>query len=178
MTRRAGAVAAAGVLVVVGALLGFAFSGGHAAAGPPPLGNASTFTQGVDCTPGKTLADGFYALENHSGLRVRITGVRLIGGPGQAMTSPAYLTPAGPATNLPLIGLASWPPTSAPEWKHRRLALGATIAPGAWANLVFAQTRTSSDPQPARPVITYTAGGTSYALTETTETIVAVSCGD
>lgn len=176
MRVRAVAVAAAGVLVVAGVLLGFAFSG--QAAGQPPLGNPADFAQGLDCTPGKTLTDGFYALENHSRQMVTVTGVRLVGGPGQAMTSRAYLVPAGPGVNLPLIGLQPWPPVSYPEWKYRRLAIGAKIAPGKRANLVFAQTRTSTHPQPARPVITYSAGGTSYTLAEATETIVAVSCGE
>lgn len=176
MRRRAVAVAA-GVLVIAGVVLGVIFGvvQNQGPAGPPPLGNPAAFVAGVECTPGTTLANGFYALENHSGQTVRITSVRLTGGAGQEMTSPAYLTPAGPATNLPLIGLVSWPP-AAPQWKQHRLAVGAVIAPHAWANLVFAQTRTSDDPKPAAPEITYTAGGVSYSLTERTKSLVAVSC--
>jgi hypothetical protein len=173
MKWQAVAVIVVGVLVVIGVVLGVVLSQGGSN-GPPPLANPSG--AGLACTPGRTLANGFYVLENHSEETVTITGVRLIGGPGQAMTSPAYVTPAGAATNLPTIGLTRWPPTSAPQWKQRRLAVGATIAPHAWANLVFAQTRTLDHPKPATPEVTYTAGGVTYTLIEEIESIVAVRC--
>jgi hypothetical protein len=171
--RRRAVVAAAGVLVIVGVVAGVVVS--RSQAGPPPLGNPANWGGGLDCAPGTTLADGFYALENDSGETVTITSVRLIGGPGQAMTSGAYLTPAGPGHG-PLIGLADWPPT-APQWKQRKPAVGGTIEPHTWGNLVFAQTRTSDHPKPAEPEITYTAGGASYTLTERFQTLVAVNCG-
>jgi hypothetical protein len=173
MRRRAVAVTI-GVLVVAGVVLGVVLS--RAPAGPPPLGNPATWGTGLECSPGKTLADGFYALENHSGQTVTVTSVRLIGGPGQKMTSAAYLLPAGPGHG-PLIGLIPpWPPTVAPDWNQRRPAVGGTIAPHTWANLVFAQTRTSSHPRPAAPEITYTASGASYTLIEPIQTVVAVNC--
>jgi hypothetical protein len=172
--KRAVAVAA-GVLAVVGVVVGVLVS--RSSAGPPPLGNPASGGGGLECAPGTTLADGFYALENDSGQTVTITSVRLIGGPGQAMTSRAYLTPAGPGHGM-LIGLTPpWPP-SAPQWKQRKLAVGGTIAPHTWGNLVFAQTRTSSHPKPAEPEITYTAGGNNYTLIEVVQTLVAVNCGD
>jgi hypothetical protein len=171
MKRKQVAVIVVGVLVVIGVALGLVLSQGSN--GPPPLANPSG--AGLACTPGRTLADGFYVLENHTDEAVTITGVRLIGGPGQAMTSGAYLTPAGPGHG-PLIGLADWPPT-APQWKQRKPAVGGTIEPHTWGNLVFAQTRTSDHPKPAEPEITYTAGGASYTLTERFQTLVAVNCG-
>jgi hypothetical protein len=162
-------VVAAGVLVVIGVVLGVVLS--RSSAGPPPLGNPATLGGGLDCTPGKTLANGFLVLENHSGQTVTVTSVRLTGGPGQAMTSRAYLVPAGPGTSS-FVGVENWPPT-VPQWKQRRLAVGGTIAPHTWANLVFAQTRTSSHPKPAAPEVTYTAGGSSYTFIDPVKVLVA-----
>lgn len=176
MSRRAVAVPVGVVVVVIGAVVGIALGvQGQApsAAGPPPLGNPADFGTGLQCSPGKTLANGFYPLENHSDKTVTITSVRLVGGPGQAMTSAAYLVPVGPNGIIGLYG--PWPPT-APVWRQRRLAVGGTVAAHSTANLVFAQTRTSDHPKPAAPKITYRAGGASYTLTEPIKTIVAVSC--
>jgi hypothetical protein len=171
--KRAAAVAA-GVLVVVGVVLGIVLS--RSPVGPPPLGDPGNLGAGLDCGPAKTYANGVYALENDSGQTVKITSVRLTG-KGQAMTSRAYLTPAGPGHG-PLVGFVSWPPT-APQWKQRRLAIGGTIAAHTWANLVFAQTRTSSHPKPATTTVTYTADGTGYTLTEPFQVLVGVvNCGD
>jgi hypothetical protein len=169
MRRRAVAVAG-GVLAAIGVVVGVVVS--QATAGPPPLGNPATWGSGLECSPGKTLADGFYGIENPSGEAVTITGVRLIGGPGQKMTSAAYLVPWGPKYGHPLIGLVPpWPP-DVPWWKQRRLAVGATIAPHSDANLVFSQTRTDAHPRPAEPEFTYTAGGSSYTVTEPVQTII------
>jgi hypothetical protein len=46
----------------------------------------------------------------------------------------------------------------------------------ATTNLVFAQTRTSDHPKSATVEVSYTAGGTSYTLTEVTRVLVAVKC--
>jgi hypothetical protein len=167
MSRRVVAVAVGG-LAVIGAVVGVLVSQGS---GPPPLGNPATWTPGLQCSVGKTLTDGFYAIENPSDEAVTITSVHLVGGPGQAMTSPAYLVPWNPNGN-PAIGLVPpWPP-NVPWWKQWRLAVGATIGPRSDANLVFAQTRTDAHPQPAEPEFTYTAGGSSYTVVERFQTIV------
>jgi hypothetical protein len=142
-----------------------------AAQAPPPLGNPASGDRGLQCTPGKTLADGFYTLQNMSDQTVTVTRVRLIGGAGQKMTSPAYLMPIYD-TSLP--GLAYWP-LRWPTWKDRK-RVPATIAPHATTNLVFAQTRTSDHPKSATVEVSYTAGGTSYTLTEVTRVLVAVKC--
>jgi hypothetical protein len=165
--RRAVAVAV-GVLAVLGVVLGVVLSQGSS--GPPPLGNPATWPPGLDCSPGKTLADGFFVIQNPSNEAVTITSVHLVGGPGQAMTSPAWLVPWNVNGN-PVIGLSFWPPT-VPWWSQRRLAVGATIGPHSGANLVFRQTRTSVHPKPAWVVFAYTADGSSYTFTERTQTII------
>jgi hypothetical protein len=142
-------------------------------AGPPPLGNPATWDTGLECSPGTTLANGFYPIENHSDEAVTITSMRLVGGPGQKMTGPAWLVPWGPQYNHPGIGLVPWPmATDLPWWKQRRLAVGATIGPHMDANLVFSQTRTDAHPEPAEPEFTYTADGSTYTVTERIQTII------
>jgi hypothetical protein len=145
--------------------------------GTPPLGNPADWGTGLQCTPGKTLANGLYDLQNYSGETVTVTGVRLVGGTGQKMTSAAYLLPIQHTDGMWLsLGLASpWPPTTSPMWQLRR-PLPATIPPHTTLDLVFAQTRTSSHPRSATPVITYTAGGFTYSLTEPTRSVVVVRC--
>jgi hypothetical protein len=168
MRRRVVAVAA-GALAVIGIVLGVVLSQGTD--GPPPLGNPATWSPGLECSLGTTVADGFYPIENPSDEAVTITSVRLVGGPGQAMTSPAYLVPWNP-NGHPLIGLLPpWPP-NVPWWSQRRLAVGATIPAHGTANLVFKQTRTSDQPNPAEPQFTYTADGSSYTVTERFQTVV------
>jgi hypothetical protein len=164
---------AVGSLAVIGVVTGFLVSQGS---GPPPLGSSATWTPGIECTPGTTMADGLYSIQNPSDEAVTITSVHLVGGSGQAMTSPAYLVPWNPYSH-PLVGLIPpWPP-SVPWWKQRRLAVGATIPPHGSANLVFRQTRTSDHPQPVWAVFTYTADGASYTFTERWVTVVAAgSC--
>ncbi len=144
---------------------------GCSAHDPPPLGNPANGDSGLQCTPGKTLADGFYTLQNSSHQTVTVTSVRLIGGVGQEMTSPAYLVPIAHTT---LIGLNYWP-VRWPTWKDRR-RVPATIAPHTTTNLVFAQTRTSDHPKSATIQVNYTAGGNSYTMIEVTRVLVAVKC--
>jgi hypothetical protein len=143
---------------------------GCTGSGPPPLGNGNG-SSGLQCTPGKTLADGFYTLQNTSDQTVTVTSVRLIGGAGQKMTSPAYLVPID---HTVLIGLNYWP-VHWPTWKDRK-RVPATIAPHAATNLVFAQTRTSEHPKSATVQVSYTAGGNSYILTELVRVLVGVKC--
>jgi hypothetical protein len=174
MRRRAVAVAG-GVLAAIGVVVGVVVS--QASAGPPPLGNPANWGSGLECSPGKTLANGFYGIENPSDEAVTITSVRLIDGPGQKMTSPAYLVPWGPQYGHALVGLVPWPP-DVPWWTQRRLAVGATIGPHSDANLVFQQTRTDARPRPAEPEFTYAADGSSYTVIEPVQSIiVAGSCG-
>lgn len=144
--------------------------------GTPPLGTTANWSTGLQCSPGKTLANGVYELQNYSGETVTVTGVRLVGGVGQKMTSAAYLVPIQHIHgNWLLIGLVSpWPPTS-PVWELRR-RLPATIAPHKTLNLVYAQTRTSDHPRSAAPQITYTAGGFTYTLTVPFRSVVAIKC--
>jgi hypothetical protein len=144
---------------------------GCGASGPPPLGDPANGDSGLQCTPGKTLADGFYTLQNSSEQRVTVTAVRLVGGAGQKMTSPAYLMPIEHTT---ILGLNYWP-VRWPTWKDRK-RVPATIGPHATTNLVFAQTRTSDHPKSATIQVSYTAGGNSYTLTEVTRVLVAVKC--
>jgi hypothetical protein len=175
--RRVVAVTAI-VLVLVGVTLGVLVGVVlNQPDGPPPLGDPADWGTGLDCGPGKTYTNGFFVLENSSGQTVTITGVRLIGGSGQVMTSPAYVVPSYPVFDGPLIGLQNWPPppATAPQWRLRRLAIGATIAPHTRANLVFAQTRTSDHPTPPITQINYTAGGYSYTLHEPSRVLVAAS---
>lgn len=61
--------------------------------GTPPLGTTANWSTSLQCSPGKTLANGFYELHNYSGETVAVTGVRLVGGAGQRMSSAAYLVP-------------------------------------------------------------------------------------
>lgn len=161
-------------LAVIGVTLGLVVT--QIPFGTPPLGTASDWSVGVQCSPGKTLANGFYELQNYSAETVRVTGVRLVGGIGETMTSAAYLVPIQHTQgHWLLIGLVPpWPPTS-PMWKLRE-RVPAMIAPHANVNLVFAQTRTSDHPRSAVPQITYTAGGFTYTLTVPFRSVVAAKC--
>jgi hypothetical protein len=160
---------AVGGLAVIGVVTGVVVSQGSS--GPPPLGNPATWAPGLECTPGTTMADGLYSMQNSSDEAVTITSVRLVGGTGQAMTSRAYLVPWNPYSH-PLVGLIPpWPP-SVPWWKQRRLAVGATIPAHGSANLVFRQTRTDAHPTPAEAEFTYTAGGSTWTVTERVQTII------
>ena len=125
----------------------------------------------MQCTPGKTLADGFYTLHNSSDQTVTVNSVQLTGGVGQKMTSPAYLVPIVHTT---LIGLNYWP-VHWPTWKDRK-RVPATIAPHTTTNLVFAQTRTSDHPKSATIQVKYAAGNSSYTMIEVTRVLVAVKC--
>jgi len=149
---------------------------GCADGGPPPLGTGRGGSTGLECTPGKTLADGFYTLQNSSGETVTVTRVRLIGGSGQQITSPAWLVPIYHTSNSSaIIGLNYWP-VRWPTWKYRK-QVPATIPPHKTMNLVFAQTRTSDDPKSATIEVSYTAGGSSYTFTEPQiRVLVAVKC--
>jgi len=150
-----------------------ACSGGPSPAGP--LGNPADWGSGLQCTPGRTLADGFYNLDNSSGQMVTVTRVRLMGGEGQRKTSRAWLMPIYHSNNSSdILGLNYWP-VRWPTWKYRR-RIPATIAPHADVNLVFAQTRTSDHPKAATVRVYYTAGGSLYTLTEPVRVLVAVRC--
>jgi hypothetical protein len=168
VNKRLAAISASAVLIL-GVVLGLVLS---QPSGPPPLGDPATWGTGLQCTPGKTLADGFYPLENHSAQTVTVTSVRLVGGRGQKMTSPAYLVPIH---NTTLIGLNYWPPLS-PMWKLRTPAIGGKVPAHMTVNLVFRQTRTSDHPRSATVQIDYSAGGNSYTLTEPVRVLVAVRC--
>jgi hypothetical protein len=171
MRRRVVAVAVGG-LAVIGVVTGVLVSED---AGPPPLGNPATWSSGIECSPGTTLADGFYVIENPSDEAVTITSVHLVGGSGQAMTSPAWLVPWN-SNSHPLIGLnPPWPPDAPwwkPWWKQRYLAVGATVPAHGSAELVFRQNRTDAHPTPAEAEFTYTAGGGTWTVVERWQTII------
>jgi hypothetical protein len=161
-------------LAVGGIALGFVVA--QIPFGTPPLGTAAEWSTGLQCSPGKTLANGFYELQNYSGETVTVTGVHLVGGADQKMTSAAYLVPIQHTRGVwLLIGLVSpWPPSS-PMWRLGK-RVPATIAPHKSVNLVYAQTRTSDHPRSAVPQITYTAGGFTYTLTVPFRSLVAIKC--
>jgi hypothetical protein len=146
-------------------------SSGPSPAGP--LGNPANWGGGLQCSPGKTLGDGFFELQNSSGETVTVTRVKLTGA-GQRKTSPAWLMPvlshAGTTTVYGLV--PPWPPRW-PTWKYRK-RVPATIRPHEALNLIFAQTRTSDHPRPATVEVWYTAGGSSYTLTEPARMLVSV----
>ena len=149
---------------------------GCSSGGPPPLGTGYG-DSGEECAPGTTLADGFYTLQNHSDQTVTVTGVRLVGGAGQKMTSAAYLIPIVPTSSggTVILGENHWPVHWA-TWKDRK-RVPATIAPHKTTNLVFAQTRTSDHPKPAGVQVTYSAGGNSFTWTESqVRVLVGVHC--
>lgn len=146
--------------------LALLFLAGCGTSGPPPLGVPSAVDSGWECTPGKTLANGTYTLQNSSDQTVTVTSVRLVGGAGQKMTSPAYLIPQWEAKGIDaILGDNAWP-VHWPTW-HLRKRVPATIAPHKTINLVFAQTRTSDHPTPAGVQVDYSAGGNSYTWTQT-----------
>jgi hypothetical protein len=129
---------------------------------PPPL--AASSTTGVVCIPapaGQPVTMGIWALENDSNSKVTVSVVSLTGGTGQRMSSPFLV----PIANRTLIGDPLWPPTGA-VWAQRKPASGGIIAAHQALNLVIALTRTSAHPKPATVVVTYTAAGNSYTLTE------------
>jgi hypothetical protein len=165
-------IAVAVVLAVAGVVLGVVLR--QRQSGPPPLGTgnggAGLQCEGADIAEPVTM--GFFALENGSNGTVTITSVRLVGGKGQKIASPAYLVPIIHAT---LLGAQPWPPASS-AWQLRTGATGGTIAQHATANLVFAQERTSGDTQSAAVRVTYTGGGSAYTLTESVRVLVAASC--
>jgi len=172
LNRRVAAISTS-VAVILGIVLGLLLSQPW---GPPPLGDPSSWDTGLECGPGTSLANGFYPLENHSAELVTVTDVRLIGGRGQTMTSPAYLVPVDHSDGRwTLIGLNKWPPGS-PMWKLRTPAIGGSIPAHTTANLVFRQTRTSDQPRSATVQIDYSAGGIGYMLTEPVRVLVAVQC--
>jgi hypothetical protein len=165
-------IAVAVVLVVVAVVLGVVLS--QRQSGPPPLGTGNNGA-GLQCESAdiaQPVTMGIFALENGSNETVTVASVRLVGGKGQKMTSPAYLVPID---NTTLLGAQPWPPGGA-AWKLRKLAAGRTIAPHATTNLVFAQEWTTSHTRSAAVQVAYTASGSSYSLTEAVQVLVTANC--
>ena len=165
-------VLAAVAALVTAVLLSVGLSQRHS--GPPPLGTGNV-GPGLQCEGSdirQPVTMGIFALTNSSDEKVTLASVRLAGGEGQKMASPAFLAPIVHTT---LLGAQPWPPAGA-AWRRRRLAAGAAIAPHVTTNLVFAQTRTSTRTRSAAVQITYTAGGTGYTLTEAVRVLVAADC--
>ncbi len=96
------------------------------------------------------------------------------------MTTP-WLVPIyhDPKTgNYETVGVGGpYPPTYAPEWPNHRPAIGGIIKPGQDLNIVFGLTRTSAKAGHSDgPAITYTAGGSTYTVSEAVSLTVAAIC--
>jgi hypothetical protein len=144
--------------------------------GPGPLGNGGVPAQ--QCVParqGQTITMGIYELENSGSTPANVQSVSLGSPHGLAITN-AWITPI--FANTPLIGaVLSWPPPAGPAWAERKEAEGAVINPGRDMNLVLGLTRTTANTgRSDGPIIVYTAGGTTYTLSENTSLIVAAKC--
>jgi hypothetical protein len=154
---------------------------------PGPLGDGGT--PGQQCmgfqgfSPGTPLTTGIYELDNAGTAAATIQGVTLAGAHGLRMTK-AWLVPIGQASNgnSMLVG-AGWayPPNFSKlvryQWARRVPAVGATIKPGHGLNLVFgliwAGGRAGTSPG---PVIAYSAGGSSYTVSEQVTLEIATRC--
>jgi hypothetical protein len=151
---------------------------------PPPLGNGGT--AGQQCMTyrqGEPVTTGLYDLDNAGTPPVTVQSVALPSSAhGLRMTMswlvPIYHDPKNGDFDDVGVGFP-YPPTTAPEWGRRRPAAGGVIKPGQTFNLVFGLTRTSARAgRSGGPVITYTAGGNSYTLSEVTSLVVAGKCGN
>ena len=133
--------------------------------------------------PGDALTTGIYELDNTGTAAATIQGVTLPGAHRLRMTK-AWLVPIGqaPNGNTMLVG-AGWayPPNFSKlaryQWARRVPAVGATIKPGHGLNLVFgliwAGGRAGLS---GGPVIAYTAGGSSYTVSEQVTLEIAAKC--
>jgi hypothetical protein len=149
--------------------------------GPGPLGDGGTDGQQCMSFPkGQPVTTGLYDLTNNGSSPVTIQSVRLPGVGGLTMTKtwlvPIYHDPKNGNWVDVGVGVA-YPPVTAPEWIHRKPAIGGVIKPGQDLNLVFGLTRTTAkDGTSNGPAITYTAGGSSYTVSEKTSLVVSAAC--
>jgi hypothetical protein len=116
---------------------------------------------------------GIYDLHNSGTIAATVQRVTLPSPRGLAITKGLWLTPVYHKT---VIGAVAWPPTGR-AWARREPAIGAVIKPGQDLNLVFGLERTTDRTGRSNgPVITYTAGGSTYTLTEGFGLIIARDC--
>jgi hypothetical protein len=150
-----------------------------------PLGGGGTL--GQQCIlyrAGVPFANGFYDLHNTGTSLVTVTGVTVPSMHGLKVVSKYWLVPIyhDPKNgNWVVIGVGfPWPPIYSAAvlsvWAKRKPAVGAVIRPGQDLNLVFAMMRTTQLRASSNgPSITYTAGGSSYTVSEQTSLVVAAA---
>lgn len=155
--------------------------------GPAPLGDGGT--PGQQCmgfegfSPGTPLTTGIYELVNTGSAAATIQSVTLPGAHRLRMTK-AWLVPiwqTGHGGTLDVGAGWAYPPNFSKVvryvWARRVPAVGTTIKPGHGLNLVFglvwAGGRAGLSPG---PMISYTAGGSSYSFSEQTTLEIAAKC--
>ncbi len=131
---------------------------------------------------GRPVSMGLFDLHNTGQSDVTITGITLGTSHGLRMTK-AWLTPIGHQNgNEELIGVGfPYPPSfsrvARSQWAQRRPLIGEVIRPRQDLNLVFGLIRTGARRgYSAGPQVTYTAGGSTYTLTEQTSLVVTAKC--
>jgi hypothetical protein len=149
---------------------------------PGPLGTGGT--PGQTCMPwrqGQPVTVGLYDLDNSDTSPVTVKSITLPSAHGLTMTKawlvPIYHDPKN--GNYVVLGVgAAYPPTTAPEWRHREPAVGAVIHPHQDLNIVFGLIRTSArNGRSDGPATTYTAGGSTWTVKEQVSLVVAArSC--
>jgi hypothetical protein len=155
--------------------------------GPGPLGDGGT--PGQQCegfkgfSPGAPLTTGIYELVNTGTAAATIQSVTLPDAQRLRMTKP-WLAPIGRTANGGTIDVGagfSYPPSFSKlarwQWANRVPAIGATIKPGHGFDLLFgliwAGGKTGLS---GGPVIAYTAGGSSYTVSEQVTLEIATYC--
>jgi len=140
------------------------------------------FTQCTPARPGQTITVGIWELHNHGTSPVTIQSIH-IGARNLRMTRlwlvPIYHDPKN--GQFDSVGAGPYPPTfsvaASWSWARRQPAIGAVIRASQTRNLEFGLTRTSATTGRAGgPVIVYSAGGSSYSLTENTAETLATNC--
>jgi hypothetical protein len=149
-------------------------AGACASPRPGPLGGPGDPSN--VCVPareGHTITMGIYALENGGKIPATIQSVHLTHPHGLSMTK-AWVIPIVHTTGqYDLVGeQLNYPPRWS-TWAHRQPVPGAVVPAGKSLNLVFGVTRTTAKTGTSGyPVVTYTAGGNTYTLTETISLVV------
>jgi hypothetical protein len=164
-----------GGLVWSAALSAAALLASACSSGIGPLGGPGS--PGSECFPaakGRTVTDGIDALQNSGKIPATVQKVTLTNPHGVAMTTRAWLVPIWHTQgDYDVIGDGfPYPPVTWGTWKHRRLAVGGVIRPGQSLNLVFGIKRTARTGRSGPTTIVYTAGCSTYTLTESTSTVM------
>ena len=160
------------VLSATTVLLASACSSGG---GIGPLSGAGG--QATECFPAlkdRTVTDGLDVLQNSGKIPATVRKVTLTNPHGVAMTTRAWLVPIWHTQgDYDAIGDGfPYPPVTWGTWKRRQPAIGGVIRPGQSLNLVFGIKRTARTARSGPTAIVYTAGGATYALTESTSTVM------